>query len=415
MGTKGRGHARGKDAPERSSRGPGGRRQGGEPPKGAELLEALDPLKGLEMAAEALTAASSVSEPDVVTRVPPADPERSRPAGRRAIFFDVENASKPQHLAHVIDRLGVDRRDSRTDLIGVGNWKVVGHDSARLLAQHGAYLVHSAPAVGVSDWSDLRIAVAAGMWLASGRPGDRMEIVSDDRAFDAVGDVAASVGIEFRRLSYRRLTKEQVDETTTEIRPQPRATGRLRRRGRRDAQGSRMTGPLERRHGEPASPVPGPGAVRLAEISPPHVPHPVRPAPAGVQAAPHDELVTVVRELVEASPRMAVTVDAVARVLKARGFERPPGSPRLVTRLRRIRALLVSPSGTITLAASGSARSPVAAVISAGGDGPTAMEPGAEPTAGTMPEPMEQPPSGAHRRRRRRSGHRRRIGSAPST
>jgi hypothetical protein len=189
----------------------------------------------VEIAGEAPHASPSVSEPDFVTRVPPAMPERPRPAGRRAIFFDVENTSKPQHLARVIDHLAVDRRASQTDLIGVANWRVVGHDSARLLAQRGAHLVHSAPSVGVSDWSDLRIAVAAGIWLAAARPGDLIEIVSDDRAFDAVGDVAASLGIEFRRVSYRRLAKEPVGEIAPEIHPEPRATGRLRRQQRRGA------------------------------------------------------------------------------------------------------------------------------------------------------------------------------------
>jgi hypothetical protein len=66
--------------------------------------------------------------------------------------------------------------------------------------------------------------------------------------------------------------------------------------------------------------------------------------------APHDELVSVVRGLVEASPKRSVSIDAVANALKARGFHRPPGSPRLVTRLRRIREIVVSPAGTITLA-----------------------------------------------------------------
>jgi hypothetical protein len=60
-----------------------------------------------------------------------------------------------------------------------------------------------------------------------------------------------------------------------------------------------------------------------------------------------------VRGLVEASPKRSVSIDAVANALKSRGFQRPPGSPRLVTRLRRIRELLVSPSGTITLAEDG--------------------------------------------------------------
>src|SRR5437899_2646985 len=92
-----------------------------------------------------------------------------------------------------------------TELVAVGNWRVIGNDTARLLASRGAHLVHSAPSVGVRDWSDLRIAVAAGAWLAAARPGDLLEIVTDDQAFDAVGDVAASLGVRFRRLSYRAL------------------------------------------------------------------------------------------------------------------------------------------------------------------------------------------------------------------
>ena len=80
--------------------------------------------------------------------------------------------------------------------------------------------------------------------------------------------------------------------------------------------------------------------------------HPApRPQPEPPQTtAPHDELVSVVRGLVEASPKRAVSIDSVANALKSRGFQRSPGSPRLVTRLRRIREILVSQSGMITLA-----------------------------------------------------------------
>src|SRR5215469_12770155 len=123
-------------------------------------------------------------------RVPPPPPEPPAPTNRRAIFYDVENASQPGHIAQVIEHLAVDRVTRRTDLVAVGNWRVIGADTARLLARHGAQLVHSAPSAGVRDWSDLRIAVSAGAWLAAARPGDMLEIVSDDRAFDAVGDVA---------------------------------------------------------------------------------------------------------------------------------------------------------------------------------------------------------------------------------
>ena len=123
---------------------------------------------------------------------------------RGAVFFDVENTSRAQHIERVIHHLALPRRRD-TDFIAVGNWRVVSVETARLLARHGARLLHSAPAAGVKDWSDLSIAVAAGLWLGEARPGDSIAIVSDDRAFDAVGDVAASLGVAFQRLSFRRL------------------------------------------------------------------------------------------------------------------------------------------------------------------------------------------------------------------
>lgn len=131
-------------------------------------------------------------------RVRPPAPSPPLPAARRAIFVDVENSSRADHISRVLDHLAIDRQERRVDLIAVGNWRVIGADSARLLARRGAHLVHSAPSTGVKDWSDLRIAVSAGVWLGSARPGDLVEIISDDRAFDAVGDVAALLGVEYR-------------------------------------------------------------------------------------------------------------------------------------------------------------------------------------------------------------------------
>src|SRR5262249_38757111 len=75
-----------------------------------------------------------------------------------------------------------------------------------------------------------------------------------------------------------------------------------------------------------------------------HTPAPAFADGGEAQSAPHDELVLVVRELADRSPNGAVLIDNVARTLKARGFSRPPGSPRLVTRLRRIKELSVSPT-----------------------------------------------------------------------
>ena len=96
----------------------------------------------------------------------------------------------------------------------------------------------------------------------------------------------------------------------------------------------------------------------------PSLPPPARAAePARAAAepdahtAPHDELVEVVRELADHAPNGAVLIDTLARALKERGFSRPPGSPRLITRLRRIRQLVVSQTGRITLADAGGAAS----------------------------------------------------------
>jgi hypothetical protein len=361
--------------------------------------------------------------------MPPPAPERPRPAARRAIFLDVENTSRPQHLAHVVDHLAVSHPDCQTELVAVANWKVVSHDSARLLAKMGAHLVHSAPSTGVRDWSDLRIAVAAGIWLAAARPGDSIEIVSDDRAFDAVGDVAASLGIGFRRLSYRQLIGEDGAEAPA---PEPErgpgsGTRRRRRRGGRGRSGAPGPPRGETRPREPGvhRGTPRPSRPPVAH-RPPAAPQPA-PAtePAEAHTAPHDAIVAVVRELVEASPSRRISMDALANALKARGFRRPPGSPRLMTRLRRIREIVVSQMGTITLAAEpprprdggedGANDRPPSPGEPAGGD---ALEPadGQEPEAAPGGGPVPGPEAGRgrrRRRRRRRGGPRRPAASAP--
>jgi hypothetical protein len=263
----------------------------------------------------------------------------------------------------VIEHLSVDRQASRTEFLAVGNWRVIGHDTARLLARHGAQLVHSAPSVGVRDWSDLRIAVAAGVWLAAARAGDVIELVSDDRAFDAVGDVAASLGINFRRLSFRRLAGMRAADGGFAAEPAapeaprqeaPRGGGgRGRRRGRRGGRGREQRDHRDHRdHREHERPRPEPV---------------LQPAPTGAQVppetngepalephtAPHDELVNVVRELIERSRDNVVSIDTLANALKSRGFRRPPGSPRLITRLRRIREITIDRGGRITLVGGG--------------------------------------------------------------
>jgi len=355
-----------------------------------------------EPAATALAVRTATPERAFAGRVRPPGPPPPLPTGRRAIFVDVENSSRAEHVGRVLDHLAIDRADRRVDLIAVGNWRVIGADTARLLARRGAQLVHSAPSTGVRDWSDLRIAVSAGVWLGGGRPGDLIEIISDDRAFDAVGDVAAVLGVEYRRLSYRGLTGLPAAEEAPAAEPQParegRRGGRGRRRGRgRGRQEHRGRGPTP--HGAPAHPAP----ARPSEAARAH-------PETAAHTAPHGQLVDVVRELADDSPNGAVLIDTLARALKERGFSRPAGSPRLITRLRRIRELQVSRTGMITLTDAGAAAAPAE-------ERPTEEPPMAGPgiEVGAAAEEEEATPGNeaaptpaAPRRSRRRRGRRRR-------
>jgi hypothetical protein len=87
---------------------------------------------------------------------------------------------------------------------------------------------------------------------------------------------------------------------------------------------------------------------------------------------------------------VAVLIDNIERTLKARGFARPPGSPRLVTRLRRIKELFVSPTGMITVMGE-----------------PAGAEPAAEAVVAAE-APVPGPATGQRRRRSRRGGRRHR-------
>src|SRR5262249_33641451 len=165
----------------------------------------------------------------------------------------------------------------------------------------------------------------------------------------------------------RRLVKEDVTviagpESRPELPAEPQGQRRRRRggRGRAGRPGPPRPDSRERERGAPGGP---PHPVRAPTPPEPRTPVPepgVYPAPVPGEAhtAPHDEVISVVRELVEASRDRPVSIDTLANALKARGFRRPPGSPRLLTRLRRIREIVVSSSGGITLASEAVRREP---------------------------------------------------------
>src|SRR3989442_6098956 len=77
-------------------------------------------------------------EREFAARVPPPAPEPPRPTTRHAIFYDVENASQPVHIARAIEHLAIDRVGRRTELVAVRDSRGVGPGTARLVAPPGA-------------------------------------------------------------------------------------------------------------------------------------------------------------------------------------------------------------------------------------------------------------------------------------
>jgi hypothetical protein len=344
---------------------------------------------------------------------------------RRGVFFDVENTSRTEDIETVLAHLALDFTRGGVEFMAVGNWRVIGHEPARILAAKGAHLIHSAPTTGVRDWSDLRIAVAAGVWIATAQPGDVLEIVSDDQAFEAVGDVAAGRGIHFRRVSYRRLAGLPAGTPTpSEIVPADDQNRRRSRGGRR----SRHRGGSGRGSYGPAHPISQPALAPRV-----HAPRAVeaRVAEASVQTAPLDELLEVLHGLLARSPQ-GITLDLLANALKGRGFARRPGSPRLITRLKLIKDIVIDRSGNIRLAdgAGGASGGPVRIIRDDEPASTLALEPadaadadadddadddadessGDDPGEGSPDATSADAGAQNGRRRRRRRGGRRRRG-----
>jgi len=386
------------------------KRKPGKTTKTTRPRPAAPPTDAAEPEAAAPAVRTVTPERAFAGRARPPAPLPPPPTGRRAIFVDVENSSRADHIGRVLDHLAIERITRRVDLIAVGNWRVIGADSARLLSRRGAQLVHSAPATGVRDWSDLRIAVSAGVWLGGSRPGDVIEIISDDRAFDAVGDVAAVLGVEYRRLSYRGLSGLAPAEEV----PAPEAPVLREGRGRRGGRGRHRGRGRGRYDHARRSPGPPRGAG-VSQASPARPVEAARAPDTAAHTAPHDQLVNVVRELADDAPNGAVLIDTLARALKERGFSRPPGSPRLITRLRRIRELQVSRTGMITLTDAGGAVSEPAGELSPADAEVETVEVGVdgspdEATPGNEAAPAPGAPRRSRRRRRRgRAGQRPRL------
>jgi hypothetical protein len=273
---------------------------------------------------------------------PKSKTSRSTGGPRRVIFIDVENTSSEAALLGALDQLKIDPAAAETELVAVGNWRVIGQHVARTLAQRGARLLHTAPATGVKDWSDLWIAVAAGIWLGRAGPGDQIEIISADRAFDAVADAASNLGVRFRRLTYG-----PVSGLAEAIAPAEVASGgRRRRRGGR----SRRRGIEQPRPWAAPAPRAAEPAVSSIEAPPTAA---SRPAGNGIETDIHgatpEQIIATIARITTRHPERGVNLDLLINALKAEGFGRPTGSPRLVTRLRKMKDVEVMPTGMVRL------------------------------------------------------------------
>jgi ribonuclease E len=259
----------------------------------------------------------------------------------------------------------------------------------------------------VKDWSDLWIAVAAGCWLGAAQPGDVLEIVSNDRAFDAVGDAAAARGVIYHRLLHKRGAAAAAAAATQEDEPprRRRSRGGRRRRGRgtgtassaSSASASPPPAPTPTRT-EAAPPAPSPrrGSPRPALRAPTHPPaHEIEP-----HGATRDQIVSVIGRLSGGDTSRWINLDVLEKALKTDGFARPPGSPRLVTRLRMLRDIEVDSHGRARLSPGAAAAAPT-------------PPPAVEAEAAAEGDEAKAAPAKRRRRRRKPTGNSD-AGDAPS-
>ena len=176
-----------------------------------------------------------------------------------------------------------------------------------------------------------------------------LEIVSNDRAFDAVGDAAAARGVVYHRLLHKRgahaaAGAEADDEDEPKRRRRSRG-GRRRARTRHRERADRAGGGAARPRPHPHRAT-SPHRRRAPRSRKPALARPrIRRCTTKPHGATRDQIVSVIGRLSGSDPARWINLDVLEKALKSEGFARPPGSPRLVTRLRMFKDVEVDSHG----------------------------------------------------------------------
>ena len=152
------------------------------------------------------------------------------PTARHLLVVDVDESSGVDEIARLLADLEPRILRADTELLAVGDWRALVDEAAALLVRRGVRLVPSAPHLDRGSRRGVPIAVAIGLWLSGSAPGAALEILSEDHAFDTVGEVATSRGAIFRRLPWPQSVARSGAAGGQPTRDQARPKSRRRRR-----------------------------------------------------------------------------------------------------------------------------------------------------------------------------------------
>jgi len=141
------------------------------------------------------------------------------------VLLDIGESTGVAAIASALDDLGSQSLNSDGAVLAVSAGCTLDPEAALLLARRRVRSIPVRPEPGSGIRRGVALAVAAGLWLSSSKPGDLLEIVSDDLIFDTVGNVATGRGAVFRRVPYHQAAFGLVAENST-----VRSTSRRKKR-----------------------------------------------------------------------------------------------------------------------------------------------------------------------------------------